>query len=351
MKRYLFFAQLSYTFSILRPLEQEIWRRGDDCAWFLEDSCDNLLEPNEKRLTTIDEVIDYKPLAVFAPGNYIYDFFPGIKVQVFHGYPINKRNATHDDHFHLRGWFDLYCTQGPSSTVPFRKLEAREGYFKVYETGWCKTDDYVMALKQAAGNDIPDYKTIVYASTFSHNITSAYEMPEAIEQMAKDKPWHWLMTLHPKLTDPDLRNTYKQLARKYPEKITFKDALTPLDLAYTDAMLCDTSSIIVEYMMLGKPVVTYHNTNPGPQLVNVIDKEAIAPALERVLSYPKELMDNIQEYTDMHEAHRDGLNSTRVLDAVDDFLANSKGRIKAKPLNLFRKLKLRLRLRRWFPLT
>ena len=67
--------------------------------------------------------MDYQPIAVFAPGNYIYDFFPGVKVSLFHGYPINKRGDEKDDHFSVRGWFDVYCTQGETSTLPFKELE------------------------------------------------------------------------------------------------------------------------------------------------------------------------------------------------------------------------------------
>jgi hypothetical protein len=167
-KRYLFFASLSYSYPILRPLQEEIRRRGDDVAWFLEDSCPDLLTAEEKRLNTIDEVMQYNPIAIFAPGNYIYDFFPGIKVQVFHGYPINKRNDKVDDHFRLRGWFDIYCTQGESSTIPFKQLEKKHKYFKIYETGWCKTDN-ITTLKPSDPNRKP---TIFVATTFSKGISS-----------------------------------------------------------------------------------------------------------------------------------------------------------------------------------
>ena len=106
------------------------------------------LRDDELRLKTFREVRDFAPVAVFAPGNWVYDFFPGIKVELFHGYPIAKRKAKHDDHFTIRNWFDIYCTQGPTSTVPFKKLEEKLGFFKVYETGWSKAD----AFFQAAGH-------------------------------------------------------------------------------------------------------------------------------------------------------------------------------------------------------
>lgn len=87
VKHYLLFASLNYAFPILRPLETEILRRGDKVAWFLEDECDDMLVDGEVRLKTFEEVKQFNPIAVFAPGNYIYDFFPGVKVEVFTAIP------------------------------------------------------------------------------------------------------------------------------------------------------------------------------------------------------------------------------------------------------------------------
>lgn len=343
MKHYLFFAQLSYSYSILRPLQQEIWRRGDDVAWYLEDSCPDLLVEGEKRLHTIDEVMDYKPIAVFAPGNYIYDFFPGVKVSVFHGYPLNKRNDKNDDHFKLRGWFDIYCTQGETSSKPFRLLEKKYGYFKVYETGWCKMDALFgdrCALKIT--NKKP---TILYGTTFTKGISSAWIMHTLIRKLAVEKDWNWIITLHPKLhADANIISYYQNLAKDFPNVIFQKDSDWSL-FKNSDVLLCDSSSLIIEYMMLDKPVVTFRNTHPDRYLINVEDMSEIGSAIETALTYPKELMKNIRAYTEEHEGHRDGLNSSRVLDAVDDFIENYQGRIKKKPLNLFRKLKLRWQLK------
>ena len=98
-KHYLFFVSVAYSYPILRPLQDEIRRRGDEVAWFIEPDCPVLLAKDERWLQTVQEVMDYQPIAVFAPGNYIYDFFPGVKVSLFHGYPINKRGDEKDDHF------------------------------------------------------------------------------------------------------------------------------------------------------------------------------------------------------------------------------------------------------------
>ena len=339
--RYLFFVSLTYSYAILRPIQEAIWQRGHEAAWFIEAGCDDLLVAGEKRLTTIEEVIAFNPLAVFAPGNHVYDFFPGVKVAVFHGYAMKKRIEKIDDHFSIRGWFDIYCTAGPSTTPYFKKLEAEKGFFKVYETGWPKVDPFFAPLPEVQ-NPRP---LILYAPTFTKGISSAAALFTTIENLVQSKPWDWLITFHPKLNDPELIKQYTALAEKYAHVSfqRFNDGLNTL--RKIDLMLCDSSSITIEAMLLGKPVVTFRNTHPGKHLLNVTKEDEVGDAIETALTRPAELMQAIDEYTLHHEAHRDGMNSQRVLDAVDDFVKNYQGKIKRKPLNLFRKIKQRLKLK------
>ena len=344
MKRYLLFASHSYAYSIMRPIEREAWRRGDEVAWFLEDTCPDMLLPEEKRIPTIDEAIAWNPLAVIAPGNWVYPFLPGIKVEVFHGYPMKKRIEKTDDHFTLRGWWDIYCTQGESSTPYFKELEKKNGYFKIYETGWPKADDtFNPNLPPEPKRERP---CILYAPTFSKGISSAWDMAPAIDRIATEKNWDWIITFHPKLMeDPQLIADYEALAQKH-ANIDFRRVNKGLEtFRESDVLLCDSSSLIVEYLMTGKPTVTFRNTHPGPFLLDVQQLEEIAPAIEKALTRPAELMQAIDKYTNYHERHRDGRNSARVLDAIDDFAAHYQGKLKPKPLNLVRKLKLRWRLK------
>lgn len=340
-KRYLLFASHAYAFSIMRPLQREIRRRGGEAAWFLEDTCPDMLHGDELRLMTTAEVRRWNPVAVFAPGNHIYDFFPGVKVELFHGFPVRKRGERGlDDHFKIRGWFDVYCTQGPSSTETFRRLEREKGFFKVYETGWPKLDDFFPAPDSASRPGGP--LTVLYSSTFTRGISSAPVMVDEIRRMAAEKPWRWKIILHPKITDPAIVGAYERLAEEF-DNVEFHGYENGVDLfRQSDVMLSDSSSIIVEYLMTGKPVVTYRNTCPGPHIINVEQLADIPAAIERAASRPAELMREMEMLTMWHDPHRDGLNSARVLDAVDDFIANHAGRLRRKPLNLVRRLKIRL---------
>ena len=45
--------------------------------------------------------------------------------------------------------------------------------------------------------------------------------------------------------------------------------------------MSDASSVIVEAMMLDKPVVTYCNTMPGPHLLNVTETDAVEDVYKR----------------------------------------------------------------------
>ncbi len=341
MKRhFLFFVSVAYSYPILRPLQEEIWKRGDDVAWFVEDNCPILLEKNEKLLRTLQNVLDYNPIATFAPGNYIYDFFPGVKVSLFHGYPINKRGDEKDDHFSIRGWFDIYCTQGESSTLPFKKLETKYGFFKVYETGWCKMD--ALMNRRGGAKNHCDRPVILYSSTFTKGITSAPHLFDTLSRLVKEKPWDWIISFHPMYHDTDVINRYKELARTCPNVTFHESGLVDAELLNgADVLLSDASSVIIEFMLLDKPVVTYRNTTPGKHLLNVTDPLDVEKAITKAITRPGTLMSNIRSYVNMHEGHADGHSSARVLDAVNNYIWYFQERVRPKPWNLMRKLKLR----------
>ena len=345
--KYLLYVTLPYAYSILRPLEQEIRKRNGEAAWFIERGCPAALEPGERQLETLDDAIRYNPTAVFAPGNYIPDFIPGVKVALFHGYAIQKRIEAVDDHFTIRGWFDIYCTQGPSSTPYFKQLEQEMNFFRVYETGWPKADTYFSPETQKKQHN--PRPVILYPPTFTYNVCSAPHLMGEIERLAKTKPWEWIITFHPKLTNPDIIAGYKRIAAEN-DNVTFFEGSDKMPLLQkADVMLCDSSSIILEFMFLDKPVVTFRNSHPGPHLLDVRRPEEVGPAIEQALERPEALMEQVRSYTMYHEPHRDGLCSARVLDAVDHFLKEGHKGLKRKPLNLLRKWKLYRKLN-YYPL-
>jgi CDP-glycerol glycerophosphotransferase (TagB/SpsB family) len=345
MKNYLFYVSQLYSLSIMRPLQAAIRQRGDDCAWFFDrpEAGAAHLRADEKHLKTVAEVKSYNPLAVFVPGNVVPDFFPGIKVQIFHGLATDDTGKK--GHYRIRGFFDLYCTRGPQETATFQTLAEQHGHFCVVETGWPKLDPLFaetadLSFRNELGTDKP---IILYASTFSPSLTSAPTLYETIRSLAQSGRWHWLVTLHPKM-DRAVVASYRALAGPHLSFFESHQDVLPL-LKTADAMLCDTSSIAIEFQMLNKPLVTYRTRAPGPQLIDVSQPAELQDALAEALRYPETLMEQTRDFSDRLHPRRDGRSSERILDAVDRFRDGDLRTPGRKPLNLLRRFKIRKKLR------
>jgi len=337
-RRYLFFATQNYSFAILRPLQKVIQARGDEVAWFLsgKDINKDYLQSNETRLSSVSQVKNYSPCAVFAPGNVVPDFFPGIKVAVFHGF--DARKWANEDHYNIRGFFDLYCTQGPDTTSNFQKLADEHGFFRVAETGWPKLDPMFTDGIKTTTNDKP---VILYTSTFSKQLTSTPLLLDTIKTASKSGDYQWRITFHPKM-DKSIVNAYKGIQHEYLSFIETDDVI-PL-LLEADVMLCDTSSILQEFLVLNKPVVTFNNRQPDDCMIDIKTPEELLPAIKKALLKPEELIKKIQHYSEALHPYQDGKSSERVLDAVDWYIKEGYKGLKKKPLNLVRKLKIRKNL-------
>ncbi|MFR9165349.1 MAG: CDP-glycerol glycerophosphotransferase family protein [Dysgonomonas sp.] len=210
-------------------------------------------------------------------------------------------------------------------------------FFKVAETGWSKFDDYTPDKTSLLSHEKP---TVIYAPTFTHKLNSAADLYDAIEKLIKEKDWKWYFSFHPKM-DRETIDKYKHLASEH-DNVVFSEVDDKLQLfREADVMLSDTSSVIYEFLWLDKPAVTYKNTFPADHLIDIDNPEMLEAAIEKALSKPADLMENIRNFMDQVHPYRDGKSSARILDAVDDFEKNYKGKLKKKPLNLFRKLKMR----------
>ena len=341
-KKYLLYISQNYSFEILRPLQVEILSRGDDCAWFVEGDAVNtdLFSAHENVLPTIKATVHYKPDVVFVPGNIIPEFISGLKVQVFHGLEYKKKG-----HFRIRGFFDLYCTHGPITTNRFQQLKQKHKHFNVIETGWSKLDPLFTTEKHEF-TDQGDRPCILYAPTFSPNLTSSIDLLPEIERLAKQCSYFWVIKFHPKM-GPELVLPYRKLAEKHSNiVISTESTVAPL-LQTADVIVSDTSSIIGEFILLGKPAVTYKNSSPGNELLNFTTPELLADRINIALTMPRELKEQLELSNLQLHPYKDGKSSQRILDAVDAMLTMKKQGLKRKPLNLLRKLKIRKRLGYW----
>jgi len=341
--RYLFYIAHNYSFEILRPLQRVILAQGDEVKWLAigKEVTHSYFQNDESVLSSIDEARTYNPDASFAPGNEIPNFIPGLKVQVFHGLEWKKKG-----HFVIRDFFDLYCSHGPATTSRFNGLAKQHGFFDVIETGWPKLDYLFTTSSMVIKDDLhaQGKKIILYAPTFSPALTSAPELFNEIKRLSEQKNYHWLIKFHPKMATQWLEQ-YKTLIKDNVQIIETSSINELLQTA--DIMVSDTSSVIGEFSLLNKATVSLNNKEPGDYLVNIQTANQLEQSIELALNPNQQLKAAIKSYADDLHPYHDGQAAQRILSATETILAKGKQANKSKPLNLFRNLKQRKKLKYW----
>jgi hypothetical protein len=330
----LLFATELYALPILRPLAAAAGRAGQRVGWVVPDAVAAYLHEEEPRLRSARAVRELAPQAVFCAANWVPPSFPGAKVQVFHGFNAEKREPGRG-HFRLRGFFDLYCTQGPATTAPFEALAREHRYFAVAETGWPKLDPLFAPPPDAVPLRPADGKPVVmYAATFTESLSSARAMLDTLRELTARGDRHWLLTLHPKC-EPALIARYRALEGPFARFLESDHLLDMLRAA--DVLVCDTSSVIDEFAVQLKPVVTLRNRRPKPFMLDVAEPAQVDAAIATALSRPPAIAQALAAHAAAIHPWRDGRSSERVLAATERLLAGGYGPLARKPLNLWRR--------------
>lgn len=342
--KFLIYISYSYAIPIGLPLEKEILKNGYRVKWF-GDRADgqNAIPESSEKFDTIQEVVAYQPDIILCITDDAPYFVRGIKVQVFHGFNAEKRSFK-KDHFRIRGFFDLYCTQGPSTTSVFLQQQKKYKTFDVIETGWSKVDP----IFPISENPHPDPPVVFIASTFTPRLSLALnnDVYETIASLGKRKKYRFLLVLHPKLPE-DVVNKWKKLESDF---FHFHDTtdLIPL-FKQADIMFSDTTSAIQEFGLQERPIVTFAHYKPKPCLINVTEVSEIEKALDYALTYPEEIIAELATFNQSLHPYRDGKSSNRIMEACIEFLHKDKAHLKRKPLNLVRKYKISRRLNYYLP--
>lgn len=340
--RFLFYISYSYSIPIGNPLEKEILSRGYQVKWFSDEPDGaQILADKDNVLNSIQEVMSYNPHILLVSTDYVPDFLPGLKVQIFHGFLTYKRpeKGNSEAHFRVRGFFDLYCTQGPNTTGPFKALSQRKGHFEVIETGWSKVDPLFLHKKR----DEVTSKVVLIASTFTKRLSLAYneDVFNEIKRLSETGKYQFKMVLHPKVPE-DIKAKWQSLNGSHYKFYNTTD-LAPLFLK-SDILLADTTSAIQEFLLQIKPVVTFRHTIKHPYLCHAEQASELEQRIDQALGFSNDLKALIQDFVANLHPYTDGKSSERVIDASIDFLHKDKSYMQPKPLNLWRKYLMRKKL-------
>jgi CDP-glycerol glycerophosphotransferase (TagB/SpsB family) len=346
MADYLLYASERYALPILQPLADALRARGDSAHALLVRGAAGASLAGVPAVD-VRAAVARRPRAVFSAANDVPTFVSGAKVQLFHGFNVEKRSDARG-HFRVRGLFDLYCTQGPATTAPFRELARRHGHFAVVETGWPKLDPLFRphdpaadALRAPAGGR----PVVLFASTFTERLSAAPHLLDAIAAQVAAGTRYWLLTLHPKCPDA-LAARYRALAGPNAAWIDTGQLVPAMRAA--DVLLADTTSVVSEFVVQRKPVVTFRNRAPKPHMLDFDAVAALPAMLDRAFAPTPDLCAALAAYADAIHPSRDGRASERVLAACDALLAGELGALKPKPVSSwFRRLQVRRELGYW----
>lgn len=349
MANYLLYASERYALPILQPLADALLAQGHGVHALLVEGAAGAALCAPVRPVTIADAVALRPRAVFSAANDVPPFVAGAKVQLFHGFNVEKRGDARG-HFRVRGLFDLYCTQGPLTTAPFQALAAKRRHFAVVETGWPKLDPLFRAhdaqadalRAPAAGRPV-----VLFASTFTERLSAAPHLYDAIAAQVAGGERYWLLTLHPKCA-PALVQRYRALAGPNAAFVE-TEALVSAQRA-ADVLLADTTSVVSEFAVQRKPVVTFRNRAPKPHMLDFDDPAALPAMLQRAFAPDAARTQALADYADAIHPYRDGQSSQRVLLATEALLAGDLGALARKPAAAWlRGLKMRRALGYWGP--
>ena len=332
------FCENKYAVDILHPLQAEADRTaGDEVLWYVHQPKipDFPLKDQVRWTHSMQETYDFRPDAVFAPGNIVPYYLSGVKCSIFHVYAAEKR-----DQFRIRHYFDIYMTQGPYFTQEFLKLQQRYRNFEVLETGWTRQDwisqhrhDFDDERRQLLASHGCE-RIVLYAPTFSPRLTSLPHIKEALTQLVAQRHVLLLVKLHP-LTRQEWVDEYRQLAQQYPHIIFEDDFAVSKYMLMADAMISDTSSTIYEMLLLDKPVVTLNTVSQSPYWKDITDASQLLAAYDEVFA-SKQLDDLRQWVISNYDPYTDGQCARRMLNGARDYISHH-GVPACRRLNLWRK--------------
>ena len=333
------FCMNPYSFGILEPVMQVLKEKKYEFIWFVRTAILEKFPYQDQRFTSkIEDLVRFNSDAIFVPGNEVPHYLRGVKTQVFHGLAGEKKG-----HFRIRNYFDLYLTQGPYFTRRFSKAASKHRDFSVVETGWPKLDVYGKELHKYDSDKLillkksKAKKIILYAPTFSPSLTSASHLFTQIEKLAKSKEYLILIKFHD-LMAADLIDSYKKLSMSFENVLFIEERNIIKYLLISDLMISDTSSVVYEFLLLDKPVITFKNNSLAVKWDNqLLFKGLVNRVAENLLEDPfkQERLNILKEY----HPYTDGNSAKRMVDAVEKYIKTN-GVPEKRQISWFRRYKI-----------
>ncbi|HHH51131.1 MAG TPA: CDP-glycerol--glycerophosphate glycerophosphotransferase, partial [Campylobacterales bacterium] len=256
MKTILFCTE-PYSFLILKPLADELENRGEEFIWYITPKLFDIFPYKQMMHTNSLKYLDeFKADAIFVPTDDVPYWLHGLKVHIFHSL-VEDIEAYKE----MMNYFDLYLTSGPHFTELFEEASQKNSSFDVIETGWSKLD----TLFKIANDDnitwernrlLAEYEVkhiVLYAPTSDLELTSATKLKDVIIKLSSRKDILFMIMFDKDMPE-DIVEEYKEIDT--PNILILEGDNISKNMHIADVMISDTSSLVYEFTLLDKPVLT-----------------------------------------------------------------------------------------------
>ena len=195
------------------------------------------------------------------------------------------------------------------------------------------------ALRSAVNNllELPFSSQItVFFETFSPSLTSGLKLLKTIDNLSNNDDILVIAKFHDKM-DKEIINQYKNIRKKNILISQEKDISKLLQIS--DLMISDTSSVVYEFILLDKPVLTLNNSSQNINWENTTNENEIYQKTIDILDNNDNYKVNRQNIIKEYHPYSDGKSSSRMINTSISHIQNN-GVPNKRKLSFIRKLKI-----------
>jgi len=211
----------------------------------------------------------------------------------------------------------------------------------VIETGWSKLDSLFLQKndynkeKQALIEKHNVKKIILFAPTFSPSLTCAEHLYDEILALSQNPDFLVLLKFHDKM-NKDIMDMYQQASQSLKNLTIVNNPNISKYLILSDIMISDTSSVVYEFLLLDKPVITFKSSSKNIKWLDISNPNTLKQSVKDVLDF--DINQNDRKWIiDNYHPYSDGQSAKRMIEVVREWLSRN-------PVPEKRKLPF---LRRW----
>ncbi len=333
------------SFNILKPLADELIKEKDEYIWYITPKLfDKFPYKNMMHTNSIKYLDEFRADVIFTPEEIVPYWLHGLKVHIFNSLIVDE-----DRYKEMINYFDLYLTPGPKFTKIFEQLAEKYKSFHVIETGWTKLD----TLFNMTNDDIISWERdnllkkygvkyiVLYAPSQNLKLTSAIKLKEIITKLSLRGDILFMVKF-----DRDMK---KEIIEEYREIkssniLILEDDNISKYMHIADILISDTTSLVYEFILLDKPVltvetklkdITWSNQAAGGIFLNVVR------TLENRIKTINRRGKTIKEY----HPYSNGESAKRAINLTKEYIKDIKIPNERK-LSFFKKLKIKSKFKR-----